>query len=884
MQRIGRYRIQRTIGAGGMGQVYLASHADTGETVALKVIRGVGAVDAAARLRFVQEAGAVQQLRHPSIVAVYEFGQHEGMLYIAIEYLDGQPLSSYIPGPPSLSFVQRLSVIAQCADALQHAHSRGLVHRDVKPANVLVMDGCHAKLLDFGIAASVGQPGAKASSSTPPYMSPEQFSTEGVDARSDIWSLGITLYESLTGWLPYHNFEEVRSAPVPVLGPDAPFHQEMNAILGRALAKDRSMRYPSAAMLAEDLRRIVAQFEASLTPSLSGGSHSGKGEHKATLPLSLTHKMTMLEHSSGSGEKADSYRLSQLGFERPAEGLLVSRISVLRWKEKADRFTHWADLIAVRVRVFIVALWVLLLVPLLAVVALLPRVSDPARKNLQGFGFMGSMALSALMIAGVWLGLQLLIRFCKAMVVGERIAVCQKCERRMRIASFWARICSAEESSFAASDCVAALRHHLWAEAAKLISIYGETSLSKYRERVIPFSARIRLAFYECASCSHHAAHLSAERMVENQWVESPRFNEVYWGPVPVSQAIAAPLFDRKVVPSMLRQFFAFPSTRGVVLTVFCVVLAGGFTWLFLGAPGPRKADRPAVWRVAVSRDGRWLAAARNHGAPALMDLASGSTPAWTIPKMPSIDGGVADLQFSPKADALAVVFNNNISLVDAARLSTRTLRSGSKGYRSARFSPDGRTILTVGSWGILEQIDCATGGSIVRSCCVLGGDAIAVFTPDGDRIVNTGADPGFWIARTGEYVGGLPTLGIRPSFHSIAFEPDRPVMLMGSSTAGIWSWNWKELRFYRGVRAPGFMDVVTMATDGSGTTYFGGSSVEILRPRDKIAVSWEGPKPSSNIVVSPDGASLIFGTARGEVEFWDVRTGRWTRNLPAIP
>jgi len=871
-----------------MGQVYLATHSDTAETVALKVIRGIGAVDAAARLRFVQEAGAVQQLRHPNIVAVHEFGQHEGMLFIAMEYLDGQPLSSYIPGPPSLTFTQRLSVIAQCADALQHAHSRGLVHRDVKPANVLVLEGCHAKLVDFGIAASVGQPGAKASSGTPPYMSPEQFSADGVDARSDIWSLGITLYESLTGWLPYHNLEEVRSAPVPVLGPDAPFYQEMNAILDRALAKDRSMRYPSAAMLAADLRRIAAQFESGLTPSPSIASRSGEEEHKATLPMSLTHKMTMREHSSGSDEKADSYRLSQVGFEQPAQGLLVSRISVLRWKERADRFTRWADLIAQRVQVFLVALGALLFAVSMALIALLPRVSDPARKSLQGFGFLGSTALSALLIAGAWLCFHLLVRFCQAMVVGERVAVCQQCERRMRTASFSARICSSEESSFAVSDCLAALRHHLWAEAAKLISIYGEPSLSKYRERVIPFSARIGLVFYECLSCSNHAARLSAERMIENHWVESPRSNEVYWGTAPDSPTTDAPLaallFDRKVAPSILRQFFAHPSRRGVAVAVFCTILAAGFSWLFLGAAQPRNAHRPSVWRIAVSRDGRWLAAARNHGAAALTDLASANTPAWAPLKMPSVDGNVADLQFSPKADVLALVFNNNISLIDASGLSTRTLRSSSTRYRSARFSPDGRKILTVSNWGVLEQVDCETGGSIVRSCCALGDDAIAVFTPDGEKFVNTGSDPGLWKARSGEYAGALPTLGIRPSFHSIAFEPDRPLMLMGSSTSGIWVWEWKESRFYRGATAPAFMDVDTLATDSKGTAYFGGSSVGILRPGEKVAVSWPGPKPSSNIVVSPDGTSLIFGTARGEVEFWDVRTGRRVRSLPAIP
>jgi len=217
MRQIGRYKLVRELGAGGMGRVFEAVDGRTGQSVALKLIKGRDAVNESTRMRFVQEARAARELQHPNIVQIRDFGQARGALYIAMEYLAGQPLAAYIPGPPTLSLRRKLAVVAQCADALAYAHSRGVIHRDIKPGNILVVEGKLAKIVDFGLAELIHLPQVKSRGGTPPYMSPEQIGPRDLDGRSDIWSLGVTLFELLTGHLPYRNFGEIIGRPAPPL-------------------------------------------------------------------------------------------------------------------------------------------------------------------------------------------------------------------------------------------------------------------------------------------------------------------------------------------------------------------------------------------------------------------------------------------------------------------------------------------------------------------------------------------------------------------------------------------------------------------------------------------------------------------------------------------
>ncbi|MCU1349226.1 MAG: protein kinase, partial [Acidobacteria bacterium] len=203
--KLGRYEIVRELGKGAMGIVYLAKDPLIGRLVALKTIRTAAHADddeaKEFQQRFIREAQAAGILNHPSIVTVHDIGQDEstGTSFIAMEYVEGQNLKEVLAQGRTLSFEQLGDIIVQVADALDFAHSKGIVHRDVKPANIILLDGNRAKITDFGIA-KIASGGANLTSTgqflgTPNYMAPEQIKGAPVDGRTDIFSLGICLYE-----------------------------------------------------------------------------------------------------------------------------------------------------------------------------------------------------------------------------------------------------------------------------------------------------------------------------------------------------------------------------------------------------------------------------------------------------------------------------------------------------------------------------------------------------------------------------------------------------------------------------------------------------------------------------------------------------------------
>ena len=291
VRRLGRYLIQEEIGRGAMGVVYRALDPDLGRVVALKAVQLAFAVPPEERevfeKRFVSEARAAARLSHPGIVIVHDAGRDEdtGTLYIAFEHLEGRTLEQATERR-ALEGAEALRIGARLAEALHHAHERGIVHRDIKPANVMLLPSGEPKVMDFGIAklpaghlTATGQ-----FFGTPAYMSPEQLSGERVDGRSDLFSLGAVLYRLLTG-------QDAFSAPsVPALLARVARHQppppstvvpglppEIDAVVARALAKDPRQRYPDGAALAADLEAVranrpaaaVAQHET--LPASTGG-------------------------------------------------------------------------------------------------------------------------------------------------------------------------------------------------------------------------------------------------------------------------------------------------------------------------------------------------------------------------------------------------------------------------------------------------------------------------------------------------------------------------------------------------------------------------------------------------------------------------------------
>jgi len=277
--QIGPYSVIREIGAGGMGAVYLAEQASPHRRVAVKVIHPAFGSEETAR-RLMNEAEVLGRLAHPAIAQVYEAGRYEvggrSLPYIAMEYVEGVPITEYVERErPSTK--RRLELIAAICDAVQHAHEKDILHRDLKPGNILVTAEGKPKVLDFGLArvtdkaaaavSLVTRPGALIG--TVPYMSPEQASGEGerVGPASDVYALGVIAYELLTGAMPYavrgrRVHEAIRviqeDSPEPASSSDRSLRGDITTILGRALEKEPERRYQSAEAFAEDIRRHLS--------------------------------------------------------------------------------------------------------------------------------------------------------------------------------------------------------------------------------------------------------------------------------------------------------------------------------------------------------------------------------------------------------------------------------------------------------------------------------------------------------------------------------------------------------------------------------------------------------------------------------------------------
>ena len=290
-----RYDVGRTLGSGGMGEVFLARDRVLGRDVALKVLRTQYAGDSEFAERFKREARNAASLSHPNIVQVYDRGETEdGSSYIAMEYVPGGTLKEKIVGEGPLGTREAAALGAQVAEALGAAHDRGMVHRDIKPQNVLLTDRGDAKVADFGIAragSSVTISRTGSVMGTAGYMSPEQALGKPASPKSDLYSLGVVLYEALTGELPYtadnpiavsmkHVNEPLR--PPRELDPTIP--EGMNALVTRLMAKDPEDRYASSDELADDLWKISRGREPTAAPVAAAPTRPQRAPVAASSP------------------------------------------------------------------------------------------------------------------------------------------------------------------------------------------------------------------------------------------------------------------------------------------------------------------------------------------------------------------------------------------------------------------------------------------------------------------------------------------------------------------------------------------------------------------------------------------------------------------------
>lgn len=288
-EKLGRYEILSELGQGAMGVVYKANDPMLDRTVAVKTIKfdQTSADCAKFEERFYREAKSAGRLNHPNIVTIYDVGKSDNTAYIAMELLEGHQLKDILDVQTALPIDKIVDIAAQIADGLAYAHKNGIIHRDIKPANIMLVHGDRVKITDFGIARMSTSSGTLAGTviGSPRYMAPEQVIGKPVDARADVFSLGVVLYELLTGESPFDGdninttmYRIVNEAPIPPKTVNPRLPEIFDYIVAKALAKHPDERYQSAKELASDLRHYANLAVAkSATASLN-------------YPITLDHK------------------------------------------------------------------------------------------------------------------------------------------------------------------------------------------------------------------------------------------------------------------------------------------------------------------------------------------------------------------------------------------------------------------------------------------------------------------------------------------------------------------------------------------------------------------------------------------------------------------
>jgi serine/threonine-protein kinase len=314
-KRFGRYEIVAELGRGAMGVVYKARDPQIDRLVAVKTVSMWGQnreEEAEFRMRFMNEAQAAGRLHHAGIVSIFDVGENPENQdpYIVLEYVAGESLNRILAREKKLPLPQALKIAEEIAEALDYAHTQGVVHRDIKPGNILLTEEGRAKIADFGIAklnlAHFTLPGRVMG--TPAYMAPEQLSGEGVDGRSDLFSLGVILYAMVTGHSPFQGnsattvcFKVANREPVAPSAFDLNVPQALDEVISRAMEKDPEQRYQSGADFAEDIRQVLPAFEAGSTTTslraafLSGPKSTSTNIRKTGTRPSETNRMSQIK-------------------------------------------------------------------------------------------------------------------------------------------------------------------------------------------------------------------------------------------------------------------------------------------------------------------------------------------------------------------------------------------------------------------------------------------------------------------------------------------------------------------------------------------------------------------------------------------------------------
>jgi len=349
--RIGSYDVVGVIGEGGMGIVYKGVDPRIGRSVAIKLMTSGFSKNEEAMRRFYREAQSVGVLQHPNIVVVYDLGDQDGTPFLVMEYLDGESLDKVIAARREISIVEKLQIIVKILHALNYAHQRRIVHRDVKPGNVMVMPDGDCKLVDFGIArvgdANLTHTGQIVGSMS--YMSPEQLNGYEVDGRTDVWSAAVLFYQLLTYHLPFEG-RDTAALIVKILSENPPplstylqhyYPPELDEIISRALAKDRDARYATADEFAFDLEHVEGLLKAQMVSEYVE-------QARASMDSDLTRARELLSRvlkvdTQNSTAKQMLYQVQQLMHQQQR----VDQVQVLRSRaEEALSKSKWEDALA----------------------------------------------------------------------------------------------------------------------------------------------------------------------------------------------------------------------------------------------------------------------------------------------------------------------------------------------------------------------------------------------------------------------------------------------------------------------------------------------------------------------------------------------------------
>ena len=326
-EQIGEYRVERFLGAGGMGEVYQGVHTKLGRAAAIKIL-GAAATDPSFKNRFFNEARLQATLHHPNVAALYDFQEINGQLCIFMEFVDGESLEDLVERR-ALTVEDAAKTFQSIVEAVHYIHKNAVIHRDIKAANVKISRDGTVKLLDFGIAKDAASHGLTHTGGivgTPYYLAPEQLAGEAANPRTDVWALGILFYEMLTGGVPFkgdtlaelcHKITTAKFTPTEDLNPAVP--RQIARIVNRCLKRNAAERYQTADELLHDLRRFAQSANETKTSSVATAL-GFLTRQAAVLPQSGAESQPPTNYQSQSGDQPQSNYQSQYSADASASG------------------------------------------------------------------------------------------------------------------------------------------------------------------------------------------------------------------------------------------------------------------------------------------------------------------------------------------------------------------------------------------------------------------------------------------------------------------------------------------------------------------------------------------------------------------------------------